>query len=146
MFDVNTIARYRSEYNRFFKDTDFEMKSIKNIDTEDVIYFISECIKRCDLRVQGLKNLSSYLNGTFKLAKIRKYISYNPLNDIELKKFYPMCTKVEYKKDLRTISNSELEKVKIIIKDYHIRKPSYLPPYAYELASLTGTRVGEVVE
>lgn len=75
-----TYPRTKTDYNRFLKDTKFGKKSIPKISTLDVEDFIHTAIIDFELKEQGFKNLKSLLNGVFKYAKKKKYITENPID------------------------------------------------------------------
>jgi len=141
----NTEQRYKTDNIRFFEGTDFESKLIKDIDGEDISIFLLNAIRKYSLSLQSLKNLKGYINGTFKYARMKKLITYNPVEDIEIDNLFKSCIDKEKTTEQRTASVDELMKLNTILATYRKKKPYYLASYAYQIAEITGMRVGEIV-
>lgn len=139
----NSVSVYRSYYNRFFKDTEFELKFIDEIsktDIEDMIYYN---LDRYSLREKALKMMKCILNSAFSLAYEQYWISDNPYDRINMKKFNWMVVKdVDIEK--RVHSGDELQRILDEIHVWQRKKPSYVSSYALEMQILIGARRGEI--
>ena len=140
----NTLVKYRTDYERFFKGSDIEFMDIKLFNEENVKSFIISLCKEKKLAPKACKTLCGYMRNTFKSAKIHKDIPENPFENLETKQFYQYCTRKVKTPEQRTISNHEF---KLLYEQFHLdyeKHPDYIPTYAVEFASLTGFRVGEI--
>lgn len=141
----NSIYKYTTDYNRFFKDQKIENEKVKNI-TDDYlkVYFHDVIIKK-DLPKGAFKHLYGYVNNTLSKAYKDKIITENPMNMLTCKQFYKYCRVIEKDVEDSIIIKSDLNKILKRIHDDIIEKPNYMPNYAVLLAYLTGMRVGEIV-
>ena len=53
----NSVYKYETDYNRFFKDSDFINLPIKEITEEDIIVFMSQAVRKHDLIKTACKRL-----------------------------------------------------------------------------------------
>lgn len=144
LISSNSIVKYNTDYDRFFKNTDFISKYIKNITEEDIKLFIVTTVKTQKLCKKACKTLFGYIKNTINSAIINHYIDASPMGFLEAKQFYKYCIEVERDQEKILASDSELKKIyEQICRDYE-RKPEYIPTYAVHLATLTGMRVGEI--
>jgi len=141
----NTIDKYNTDYNRFFKDTVFENMNIANIDDDYLIKFIVERIKALELTQSAANKMIDYISMTLKHGVFKKIIKYNPCSGID-KKIFKRHYKVEKSKTAteRTVSDDQMACLNARFEYYYEKKPRYIPVYAVELASMTGFRVGEL--
>lgn len=140
----NTLIKYRTDYERFFKGRDMENMDINLFNEENLEQFIISLCKELKLAPKACKTLCGYMRNTFKSAKIHKDIEYNPFDNLETKHFYQYCVKKVKTPEQRTISNKEF---KLLYEQFYLdyqKQPNYIPTYAVEFASLTGFRVGEI--
>lgn len=141
----NTSYKYTTDYNRFFKDKEFEQLPIEKI-TEDVIkIFFHDSIKHSSLTKGSFKKLYGYVNNTFAKAFREKIISENPMNYFVCKQFYPYCEETDKPIEKQIFSEEEKQLILDKLHSDYVSKPNYIPSYAVEFASLTGMRVGEIV-
>lgn len=140
----NTIYKYESDYKRFFNDTAFESMDIADINEETIRGFILNTVKTLKLPKKSCRDLCGYIRNTLKSARINRLISENPFEYIEVKYFYPHCTEKVRTSNERTISNEEMTLLYERFQEDYIKRPTYMPTYAVEFASLTGMRVGEI--
>ena len=140
----NTIYKYDADYKRFFSNTEFERKDIQAIDEEELVRFIVGRTKALQLNKRAYEALWSYLNGTFKYAKKKRYIDENPMDFMERRDYSRHCVEKRVDPRKRIISEDEMTKLKKQIQESKDKKPSYIPTYALDLARLTGMRVGEL--
>lgn len=140
----NTAAKYDTDYNRFFKETEFTRKKMKEIDEDCVKIFMCQTIKKCKLGKESARKLYGYINNTIRCARKKGIIEDNPLEFLQSRDFYKYCTEVYKPDSKKIISREDMRALQTQFKKDHIEKPGYIPTYAVELASLTGMRVGEL--
>ena len=149
----STITRYYNDFMRLIAPSDLADFFIINIDSVKLETALIEIINsdkdisinRDSMYVSTFKNVFGYLKGMFEYAVRKDYISSSPLLKIDKNILLTFCTpnKVQLDEE-RVLSVDELDKLLIAIKDHELAHPYYMPDYAIELASLTGTRVGEL--
>lgn len=143
----NTIYRYNTDYNRFFKDTEFENMNIVIINEKDIILYLSNIVKEKKLYHRAFKTLCGYIKEIFEYAESNRIININPYIYVKpkLKLINKLCIVDVYKNsDERTISNNDIEILLDKFQSDYASKPEYITPYAVEFAILTGCRVGEI--
>lgn len=138
-----TYPRTKTDYNRFLKDSKFSKKSISKISTLDVEDFIHTAIIDFELKEQGFKNLKSLLNGVFKYAKKKKYITENPIDLAEFSTTNIVKPKKQYKEDV-VFTNEERDLIK---KEIQTDTANYKNsvPFAILLSFQLGLRVSELI-
>lgn len=140
----NSIAKYNTDYKRYFMDSDFSQKPIEGITEEDIKVFIVGTVKSQELCKKACKTLFGYIKNVINSARINRIITDNPMEFLEAKQFYKYCTEKQKPQEKRLISDSDMKKLyKRFYEDYKDH-PNYMPTYAVHLASLTGMRVGEL--
>lgn len=141
----NTAYKYNTDYYRFFKDGAFEQLPIAGI-TEDILkVFFHDSIKQNSLTKGAFKKLYGYVNNTFAKAYREKIITDNPMIHFVCKQFYTYCEEVDKPIEKQIFSEEEEQMIIEKLHSEYVLKPSYIPNYAVEFASLTGMRVGEIV-
>lgn len=141
----NTVYKYNTDYNRFFRDSAFEQLPITGI-TEDILkLFFHDSIKQNNLTKGAFKKLYGYVNNTFAKAYREKIIVENPMIYFVCKQFYSYCEEVDKPLDKQIFSDEEEELILEKLHSEYVLKPNYIPNYAVEFSSLTGMRVGEIV-
>ena len=88
LISANSIAKYNTDYKRYFEGTDFSKKHIDKITEEDIKVFIVSTVKSKQLCKKACKTLFGYVRNTVKSAKINKMISDDPMEFLEAKQFY----------------------------------------------------------
>lgn len=141
----NTMNRYNCDYVRFFEDSTIEFMDISKIDDEILYCFLINRIRQKELSYRAAKTMFGMLNGIFQKAQKDKIIQVNPCESIDFPVLRKHC-KVHIGKtaEERVVSDEQMKLLYDIIAQDHRNKPNYIPPYAIELASLTGMRVGEL--
>jgi integrase len=143
---ANTVYKYKSDYNRFFKDTEFESGDIRYLTDEDIMEHIKNVLEEKKIRWRALKDIFGYMNGVFEKSFKDHIISENPCKYVDLEIFKRLCKNdtVHTYKD-RTLSDKErlylLEKLHNPIANNN----NHIAALAIELALYTGMRVGELV-
>lgn len=142
----NTVYKYRTDYNRFFKDYDIELGDISKLTDEDICEHIGTVLETKRIKWRALKDIFGYLNGVFEKAVRDHVVSENPCKYVDLEIFRRLCVDetVHTYKD-RTLSKEEqlylLDKLHNPISN----NTNPLTALAIELAMHTGMRVGELV-
>ena len=143
----STIYRYKTDYKRFFKNTEFEAKDITLIQDIDIIVYLTNIAKTQQVYLRSFKTLCNYLKEIFEYAKSNRVINDNPYIYVKpkLKLISKYCTPAKHKSDNeRTISVNDIHLLLLKFHQDYINKPWYITPYAVEFAILTGCRVGEI--
>ncbi len=140
----NTITKYDTEYKRYFENAAFADKDIASITEEHIKVFICETVKNKKLCKKACKTLFGYVSRVMESARINHIIADNPMEYMKAKDFYKYCTEIKRPVGDRIITDEDMEKLYGQFRDDYARKPSYIPTYAVEFASLTGMRVAEI--
>lgn len=140
----NSISKYNTDYKRYFKNTDFSKKEIREITEEDIKVFIVERVKSLNLCKKACKTLFGYISNTINSARINKLICENPMEFLKASQFYKYCTEIHKPPEKAIISDEDMKKLYQRIYADHQEHPEYIPTYAVEFATLTGMRVGEI--
>lgn len=140
----NTVAKYNTDYKRYFENAEFFNEAVKNINEEDVKVFICATVKEKKLCNKACKTLFGYVKNTFHSAMINKVIVENPMAFLEAKQFYKYCSQKERPIDKTLVSRDDFSRLSRQFAEDHSKNPNYIPTYAVEMASLTGMRAGEL--
>ena len=140
----NTIYKMDHDLIRFFGDTDFAARKIRDISEEDCRSFIVKTIKTLQLRKKAFEALFGYIKGVLKYARNRKYIDENPMDYLERREFSKYCFVPKVDVSKRIVSDDELTQIKDRLEFDHTHRPKFITGYAVELAQLIGMRVGEI--
>lgn len=140
----NSITKYNSDYERYFKGTEFERMSISCITEETIKVFLCETIKSQKLCMSATKTLFNYVKNTIRSACINKVIDEDPMIYLSVKQFYTYSDCKEKPIEKQILSKNETNKIIEMIKQTNMNTPDYIPIYAVELALYTGMRVGEL--
>ena len=113
-----TYDRYKTDFYRFFYQTDLVKKDIRKITEDDLENFIRESIRSKQLSRKAFSGLRLILIGIFKYAKKCKYTEISItqfLGDLELPKkcFSKNITKAEES----VFTDDEVEKISVYIKE-----------------------------
>ena len=140
----NSIAKYNTDYRRYFATAKFSRMEIVKITEEDIKVFLCETIKSQKLCKKAAKTLFGYVKNVMNSAVINHVIAENPMGFLAAKQFYKYCPERVKTVEQRTVSDTDMRKLyEQFQKDYE-KHPSYIPTYAVEFASLTGMRAGEI--
>lgn len=135
-----TYDRYKTDFHRFFDNTDISKKDIRKITEDDLEIFIRNTIKNLELSNKSYSGLRLLIIGIFKYAKKRKYTGISItqfLGDLELPK---KCFSKRIVKDEESVfTDIEVEK----ISKYIVENKSLIN-LGIMLAFQTGVRVGEL--
>lgn len=144
LVSANSVAKYKTDYRRFFEGTNFEKMRLKNMMDDDINSFMVDTIQCERLDAEGTRKLLSYIKHAIRYARKYKAMEHNPVEFIEANNYYRYCTEKEKKIEDEIMSPEEMQKLQFQIKKDHEKKPYYIPTYAVEMAMLTGMRVAEV--
>lgn len=140
----NSVTKYNTDYNRFFRKTEFAQRNIAKIDEDYIKIFLCQTIKKNKLGKGATRKLYGYVNNTIRYARKKSIIKENPLEFLQCKDFYKYCVEVYKPDNKKIISKEDMRALQSQFMKDHIKKPNYIPTYAVEFASLTGMRVGEI--
>lgn len=142
----NTMAKYDTDYKRYFEDEEFFCKrDITTITEYDIQRYLFNVTKEKKLCMKATKTLFGYMKNTFTFAMRKKYIEENPMAYLVAKDFYKFCVPSSRSQRKKTIVSDDASKLLDQFQKTHSKKENYIPMYAVELAVLTGMRVSEIV-
>lgn len=142
----NTIRKYETDYDRFFKGYPIESMDISEI-TEDVILtHIHTLLADKEIPYRALQGMWGYIQGVFLKSQRDKLIprDENPCDYVDLELFKVECTEKPTKTaEERTLSMDER---KTLLEKLHTQTANvnWIVNYAVELSLYTGMRVGEL--
>ena len=141
----NTVARHWQTYNRFFKDTDFEKRSINEINKRQIEDVILMNLKRYDLRNTAFVSMTTVLRTAFSYAYEHEWTTENAFTRVNLKdpRFRNMLLDAVPLED-RAYTDSEMCRIFDELHRIQEKKPYYLPAYALELQIICGLRRAEI--
>ena len=140
----NSVAKYDTDYKRFFYNTDFSRSSIKDITDEILVVFVTNKVKTLKLQKETTRKFFWYIKTVMLYAKKHKLIDENPTEFLQAKQFYKHCTEKVVPIEKQIIVVDDMKLLREQFRKDHEKKPNYIPTYAVEFASLTGMRVGEI--
>lgn len=139
----NTVLRNRSEYKRYFGDTEFEERFIEEITPQDIKEFVSMNLDRYEMKKKALSSLQAIINLVYVYAMDMGWITNNPNSTVNYKKFRGML-KNETPISERAHCDEELMALLQACHEKQQKNPTYFPAYAMELQILLGLRRGEI--
>ena len=141
----STITRYMVDYEKYVQGSDLESLNLSAITSPILEAFFLQIIEKYSMNDQCASNLFGYFNQAFDYARRSKYISENPMEEIDKQLLLSNCYPTETKDDADQILTLEqLASFLEEVKRHKTLHPHYMPDYAAELAVLTGMRVGEL--
>ncbi len=144
LVDENSVAKYDTDYIRFFKDTEFGKSNIKDVTEDSIKIFMCQTIKRLELGKETTRKLFGYVNNTIKCARKKTLIVNNPTEFLQSKDFYKYCYEKYKPVSKKIICDEDMKSLQMQFQKDHNKNPNYIPTYAVEFASLTGMRVSEI--
>lgn len=136
----NTIYKYQTDYNRFFRNRKIEKLDIRQINEAIIMSSLKEVLLEKEIPYRALKTALKYLDNVFEKSIRDKLIEQNPCRYVELQYLKKYCTsKSDNIAKKRTISADERDKIMKKIKN-----SSNPAKFAVEFAFCTGMRVGEL--
>lgn len=139
-----TIHRYKTDYNRFIKYSDFGKMKVREVDYIDIENFLIECTKTLHLKKTALGNLFGYLKNMMSYAMRKRIIKENPCSLVDMKNVRPYCDTSAKKAEERILSDKELKALLHELHKHQKEYPLYMADYAIEICIYSGLRVGEV--
>lgn len=144
LVDGNSVAKYDTDYNRFFQEQEFVKNNIKDITEDSIKVYMCQTIKRLELGKETTRKLFGYISNTITCARKKEIIFHNPIEFLQPKDFYRYCYE-QYKPIHRQIiCDDDMKSLRMQFRKDHEKHPNYIPTYAVEFASLTGMRVSEI--
>lgn len=138
-----TFARTMSDYNRFIPECTFAHKSITSIKPIDIKEYLQHTILKEKLKKRAYSNLKALLNGIFRYALDKEYISKNPMTDLMISTAN-LQQPTRKTKEEEVYTNKEKDLLRDFIKaDWNNYKNTV--PYAILLSFQLGLRVSELV-
>lgn len=148
---LNTIDRYRNDFEKFYKDTDFAKRDIQTITDADILQFLKDTvINRADgekLTQKCYTNIKTVLHGIFTYARSETdYKCISSRDAIKNFKISDRHFKYTIQKDSEQVyTDDELNKlVDHIVKNYLNRRYRGTRELGILFTVLTGIRVGEL--
>lgn len=141
----STITRYMIDYEKYVSGSDFDSLSLQAITSPILESFFLQIIEEHTMNDQCASNVFGYFHQAFDYARRSKYISDNPMDDIDKQLLLSNCYPSETKDDTDQILT--LDQLNSFLNEVNRHKeqhPHYMPDYAALLAVLTGMRVGEL--
>lgn len=135
-----TYDRYKTDFDRFFNDTDIAETDIRKITEDDLEIFIRQTIKNMNLSNKSYSGLRLLIMGIFKYAKKQKYTEISItqfFGDLDLPR--KCFARKVVKDDESVFTDSEVEKI-----SRYVRENVSMINYGILLAFQTGVRVGEL--
>ena len=140
-----TIRKYRNDYKRLVKDSEFGKMLVVKVDYIDIEQYLIETTQEFNLKIRALGNLFGYLKGVFDFAMRNRLLPSNPCLLVDMKNVRPYCND-EVKEDTeRVLSDADISALLQRLHERHQSHPLYMADYAIEFCLYTGLRVGEVV-
>lgn len=139
----NTQIKARSDYKRYFANTDFATTPIDEITKKDVEQICLYNLTRYDLKKKAFASLRGILKSVFDMAYSEYWISDNLYQRMDFNIFKNLYT-AETPIEERIHSDQE---VSAIINELHRKeqsRPKYSSVWALEMQILMGARRGEL--
>jgi len=139
----NTIHRYDTDYERFFRNETFVEESIDKITADDIRCFIYAHILSQKLCSGAIKDLYQIIGAVFKKAYDSDLINRNPMDKLRGPKEFLRNT-VPSERSMKTPTITADDWLKIWRQIEEDERNDYMPAYAIEMLCLTANRVGEI--
>ena len=113
-----TYDRYKTDFHRFFDNSDIAEKDIRKITEDDLELFIRETIRHKGLSNKAYSGLRLLIIGIFKYAKKRKFTEISItqfMGDLDLPK--KCFSKKAVRDDESVFTDSEVEKISAFIRE-----------------------------
>lgn len=142
---LNTIDKYRSDYNRVFKNTKIELRRIKEIDSEELEEFILARYKEKKVPQKAAKNINEMVQGMFKYAMIKKKVTINICNYVDWEMIVSQCDSGRKNDEWKSVFENDWELLNKAVEKKREKEPDNLIPYVALFTSMAGTRASEGV-
>lgn len=141
----NTVRKYETDYDRFFKGYPIEKMNINYITEEDLLVHINTLLDTKDIPYKTLISVWGYVRGVYKKSIIDKVIprDADPTEYVDIQMLKKKCVEKDKTAQQRTLS---LEERKQLLDNLHkdCQNVNWVSNMAVELALYTGMRVGEL--
>lgn len=139
----NTVHRIDMDYQRYFKDTDFENLAIDGITKRDIEQVCYLNLKRYDLKEKAFLALRGIIKSVFGLAISEYWIDDNVYERVNFKKFNDMLVRpVDIEE--RVHSEEEVNRILDYLSEEEHNKKRPLTVLSLRLQIVMGLRRGEV--
>ena len=138
-----TFDRTMSDYNRFIPNCSFAKKSIAKIKPFEIKEYLQTIILQEKLKKRAYSNLKSMLNGIFRYALDKEYISKNPMHDLIVSTANLEQSEKKTKEE-EVFTNKEKDLLRDFIKEDASNFKNTVP-HAILLSFQLGLRVGELI-
>ena len=135
-----TYDRYKIDYDKFIKNTDFERRKIRSVTERELEIFIKTNIRQYNLTNKAYAGLRTVIMGIFKYAKKNDFTDLSISNffgDLDLSK-KAFAKKIKLDED-EVFTDVEVEKIIEIISE-----SKTVTDFALLFAFYTGLRAGEL--
>ena len=139
----NTLRREQWEYHRYFEGTRLEKLFVDEISKHDIEDVCLMNLQRYDMTYKAFLSMRTIIKNVLKLAFNEYWISENPYDRVDFKKYKDMLVKPAPTEE-RVHSDKEITLILDYIHEKQRKQPSQSTPYALELQLLTGFRRGEI--
>lgn len=140
----NSVAKYETDFKRFFEGTDFLSMKIEDITEDKIRIFMVQTIERLKLPKETSRKLFGYISNSIFYARKNLGLESNPLEFLKAKDFYKYCHEKFVPPETKVVSKDKMKLLQEQFYRDHQKMPNYIPTYAVEFACLTGMRVGEI--
>lgn len=142
----NTIRKYETDYDRFFKGYPIEIMDISEISEEVILSHIHTLLEDKEIPYRALRAMWGYMQGVFLKSQRDKLIpkDENPCDYVDLELFKCECTETPKKSAEERTLSAEERKILLSKLNNPKRNANQILSYAVELALYTGMRVGEL--
>lgn len=139
---INTIKRHKQHYTKYFEESILDNMKIKNIDELLLEQEANRIVKDYNLSRKEWCNVKTILNGMYKYAIRKKYLSENPMDKVQILVKYRQVVKKTGRTE--TYNTEELQALnRYLDKMYAETEDTVF--LAVKINFLLGLRVGELV-
>lgn len=139
---INTIKRHNQHYTKYFEESILDNMKIKNIDELLLEQEANRIVKDFNLSRKEWCNVKTILNGMYKYAIRKKYLSENPMDKVQILVKYRQVVKKTGRTE--TYNTEELQALnRYLDKMYAETEDTVF--LAVKINFLLGLRVGELV-
>lgn len=139
---INTIKRHKQHYTKYFEESILDNMKIKNIDELLLEQEANRIVKDFNLSRKEWCNVKTILNGMYKYAIRKKYLSENPMDKVQILVKYRQVVKKTGRTE--TYNTEELQALnRYLDKMYAETEDTVF--LAVKINFLLGLRVGELV-
>lgn len=138
-----TIQRINNDYLRFYKSHEISQKAVESLTCDYCEKFLNKTIKDYGLTRKALNNMKTILINVVRYSIKNKYISENPLDDVDLDNTFIQRPR-KRNDDEEVFNYEEIAQLESFILD-DVKNFTDTAPYAILLSFQLGLRVGELI-